>query len=173
MTDELVRKYEELKAKEMDALKAEGSAPKDQKDKDKKALKKGFLSTIQIIFWVFTILFFMLIVLSNIPPIQDGAAPDRTKARTSSPAPQKKTQPLIARRTRAGVPIERGADIDYRIDSDKLIDLSVRQIRSSGYKCYRLSSIDLYRHNNSIVVRCNSNKDKYRIYPSSGRVTRE
>ena len=130
MSEELVRKYEELKAQEA-AQKGWEEAPKDQKQKDSKALKKGSMSKgcltiIQIGFWIFTVLFFLLIVLSNIPPIQDGTAPDRTKARTSSPAPQKKTQPLIARRTRAGVPIERGADIDYRIDREGMFEYRIK-----------------------------------------------
>ena len=169
MTDELVRKYGELKAKEMDALKAEGSAPKDQKEIDKKALRQGCLFIIQISL----ILFFLVFVLSVITPEQDGGVPVTAKSPTSSPVPQKKAKPRIKRRTSAGVPIERGADIDYRIDSDKLINLSVRQIRSNGYRCNSLSSIDLYRYNKSIVVRCNDSKDKYRIYPASGTVVRE
>ena len=87
---------------------------------------------------------------------------------------QKQSEKIsIKRRTSTGVPIERGADIDYRIDSDKLINLSVSRIRSEGYRCGSLSSIDLYNYNKSIVVRCNESKDKYRIYPASGWVTRE
>ena len=93
-----------------------------------------------------------------------------------SPSSSDKTQsvsdaPPIERRTSTGVPIERGADIDPRIDRDKLINLSVSRIRSEGHRCNSLSSIDLFKHNKSIVVRCNGGKYRYRVYPASGWVT--
>ena len=105
--------------------------------------------------------------------IGSGVVLDMNTRRFSPNKTRKKPQkPPSGRRTNKGVLVERGADIDYRIDSDKLINLSVRQIRLNGYRCNSLSSIDLYNYNKSIVVRCNEGKDKYRIYPSSGQVTR-
>ena len=71
------------------------------------------------------------------------------------------------RRTNAGLPIEKGANIDYRIDSDKIINLSVNMIRRKGYRCNSLSSIKLYKHPERIVVECNEGKDRYRIQKDS------
>ena len=141
MTDDLDRRYKELRVKEME----EQERKKLEREKAEQAGKKGCLIILGIC------------VLSPFVMMID--LPDIT--------------PSKARRTNAGMSIERGADIDYRIDSDKIINLSVKQVRSKGYRCSSLSSIDLYGHNNSIVVTCNNGKDKYRIYPSSGQVTRE
>ena len=160
MTDELARRYEELKLREAEA--------KEKKEQDKKALKKGCMATIQIVL----VLFLAIIVIAVFTPKQDGTNNKHQVIPGPGHRDVKPPSSSIKRRTSAGVAIERGADIDYRIDSDKLINLSVRQIRSKGYRCNSLSSIDLYNYNKSIVVRCNDGKDKYRIYPASGQVTR-
>ena len=161
MTDELARKYEELKLREAES--------KEKKEQDKKALKKGCLATIQIAL----VLFLAIIVLAVFTSNQDGAQNKHQVKSSPGHRDVKTPSPRIKRRTSAGVPIERGADIDYRIDSDKLINLSVKQIRLKGHSCNSLSSIDLYNYNKSIVVRCNGGKDKYRIYPASGTAVRE
>ena len=142
----------------------------EQKQARKKALEKGCLATILIILVSFLLLIVVAVSTSN----QDGAQIKHQVKRGPGWRDVKPSSfPQIERRTSAGVGIEKGADIDYRVDSDKLINLSVRQIRSNGYRCNSLSSIDLYSYNKSIVVRCNGGDDKYRIYPSSGQVTRE
>ncbi|MCY4362724.1 MAG: hypothetical protein OXE42_11150 [Gammaproteobacteria bacterium] len=164
MTDELALKYKELK---------ENEAEKKKKKKlKKKQTIKAVGNAIQISILIVLGLLLLLIVVVETSDVDINSTSPSSSNRTPSKW-KKERQRRIERRTSAGVPIERGADIDYRIDSDKLIDLSVKQIRSNGYRCNSLSSIDLYNYNKSIVVRCNEGKDKYRIYPSSGQVTRE
>ena len=163
MTDELARKYEELKLREVEA--------KEKKEQDKKALKKGCLATIQISL----VLFLLIIVLAVFTSKQDIDRPTEAKPQSSHKNIQSKreTQRPIERRTSAGVPIERRAYIDYRIDGDKIINLSVKRIRSNGHHCYSVNSIKLYRYPERIVVKCNGGKDKYRIQMGSMRVTRD
>ena len=66
-------------------------------------------------------------------------------------------------RTGAGSLVEEGAYIDYRIDSDKIIRLSVNQIRYKGYRCSSVSSIKLYKYPERIEVKCNGGKYRYNI----------
>ena len=76
-----------------------------------------------------------------------------------------------ARRTSTGSLVEKGADIDYRIDSDRIINLSVNAIRYKGYRCNSVSSIKLYKYPERIVVECNGGKDRYKIQrDSAGRL---
>ncbi len=149
----------------LQAIRADADAQHRKKEERTGSEKKKWVDRTSTLF----ITMGLFVVLLIFAMAQGTDAPTETLANAPPPAKAKR---IIERRTSAGVPIERGADIDYRIDGDKLINLSVRQIRSNGYRCNSLSNIDLYKYNRSIVVRCNGSKDKYRIYPSSGQVTR-
>ena len=76
-------------------------------------------------------------------------------------------------RTNPGSLIEKGADIDYRIDSDKIIRLSVNMIRSKGYRCNSVSSIKLYKYPERIEVKCNGGRDRYKIQRDSAGLLRQ
>ena len=76
-------------------------------------------------------------------------------------------------RTSTGSLVEKGADIDYRIDSDKIIRLSVNAIRYKGYRCKSVSSIKLYKYPERIVVECNKGRDKYWIQKDSAGLMRQ
>ena len=72
-----------------------------------------------------------------------------------------------------GVRVEKGAYIDYRIDSDKIINLSVNAIRYKGYPCNSLSSIKLYKYPERIEVKCNGGRDRYKIQRDSAGQLRQ
>ena len=138
-------------------------------DQKKERSKKG--KGCLIFFATSTALFFLLIIMVAI-----GHKPQNEHQVIPGPGwryIEPSSFPPIERRTSAGVGIEKGADIDYRVDGDKIIDLSVSRVRRQGYRCNSLSSIKLYRHPERIVVECNGGKDRYRISPSSGHVTRQ
>lgn len=103
--------------------------------------------------------------------INSGVVRDMAEVKTMIELSRSRKQPdrkqpekiPIERRTRTGVPIEKGADLDHRIDSDKIINLSVNRIRSRGYRCNSVSRIQLYNYPDRISVYCNGDKDKYWI----------
>lgn len=146
MTDELMKAYKGLEAKQA----AEKKARQEKMDK----VGNGCLITIG--------LFILFIVIASNSPDQ-GIDP---------PSQAKREKPSIKRRTSTGVPIERGADIDYRIDSDKIINLSVNRIRSRGYRCNSVSRIQLYKYPDRISVYCNDDKDRYWIKRDSAGLFR-
>lgn len=82
-------------------------------------------------------------------------------------------KPPSGSRTNPGSLIEKGAYIDYRIDSDKIIHLSVNTIRSKGHRCNSLSSIKLYKYPERIVVECNKGEDRYKIHKDSAGLFRQ
>ena len=116
-------------------------------------------------------LFFLLAVLVETQDVDISSTPptthDKAKLRWE------KQQQHIERKTSAGVPIEKGAYIDYRIDSDKIINLSVNMIQRKGYRCNSLSSIKLYKHPERIVVECNEDRDKYWVQKDSAGLFRQ
>ena len=116
-------------------------------------------------------LFFLLAVLAETQDVDFSSTPptthDKAKLRWE------KQQQHIKRKTSTGVPIERGADIDYRIDSDKIINLSVSMIRRKGHRCNSVSSIKLYKHPERIVVECNGSNDKYWVHRDSAGLFRQ
>ena len=115
-------------------------------------------------------LFFLLAVLVETQDVDISSTPptthDKAKLRWEK-------QQHIKRKTSAGVPIEKGADIDYRIDSDKIINLSVNMIRRKGYRCNSLSSIKLYKYPERIVVECNASRDKFWVQKDSAGIFRQ
>ena len=157
MTDELALKYKELKENEAEE--------KEKKELKKEQAIKAVGNAVQTSILIVLGLFFLLAVLVETQDVDISSTPptthDKAKLRWE------KQQQHIKRKTSAGVPIERGADIDYRIDSDKIINLSVRRIRSNGYRCNSLSSIKLYKYPERIVVECNEGRDKYWIQKDS------
>ena len=105
---------------------------------------------------------------------KSGVVRDMTKlARSSNKTRTKRGKPSIERRTSAGFAVERGADIDYRIDSDKIINLSINMIRRKGYSCNSISSIKLYKYPERIRVDCNGGGDRYTIQRDSAGLFRQ
>ena len=166
MTDELARRYEKLKAREV----KEKEEKRMAKEKRRKVAEDRFMTVILTTIKVLL----ALLILGAVLEIMGISSPSSSKkAQKVQSKWEAQRQQRFERQTNAGVWIERGAYIDYRIDSDKLINLSVRQIRSSGYHCFSVNSIKLYKHPERIVVECNEGIDEYRIDPSSGQVAQQ
>lgn len=61
--------------------------------------------------------------------------------------------------TTGGLLVEKDADISGNIDSDRIIDLSVRQIQSKGHSCNSLTGIRVYSF--GIYVDCDESQNRY------------
>ena len=148
----------------------EGKTDDKKKKLNKKAVEKGCMTIILTTIVIVLGLFFLLAVLVETQDVDINSNSPSSHNETQSKWEMDRQQ-RIERRTSAGVPIERDADIDYRIDSDKIINLSVSMIRRKGYSCNSLSNIKLYKYPERIVVECNEGKDKYRVQKdSAGRM---
>jgi len=75
--------------------------------------------------------------------------------------------------TNAEVIIEKGASIHPRINNEEIIKTCVNLIRSSDFRCDSVSRIDLPDLNETVLVRCNGGRYRYRLYLPTATVTRE